>query len=472
MSVKEIKAMGERLASHLASKHGVKLKHTAILEAMAVQFGFKDWNTFRTTLEDGAAPSAGPGAGKPLFRSEQGSYLIGYTGDKQNERCELSYDDMRRNLLICGAPGSGLSTLHQTLWSQHIRKGGGIIFLDMGQDLYMRENLSAAFRNAERSHELHFLDFGLQNNLRRFNPLTGTPEEISRTVLTGQLAESSDWEAVWRDFAQDVIKTLVASLQEASRPVTFRALLQLVDEPDARAELIAMQPVRSSAIASLRELHARFQSLDKTTGSIMVLVRSALLPFTQGELGSIFDSTGPAVNIRDIIQKRQGLYINVPAFGKGAKFLALAKLLVRQVLLAIQSVERNSSDKECPPFLVFLDSPGTYWTSDLETLFACAPSADTGIVATHQALYSENRWTHTLMGQTWCKLLLRQGTLGTAELVSAFIGNDYRAGHGGFSEALPRAPAHLFMHFLAGEGWCLKGPHSAKIQVAIQENAA
>jgi hypothetical protein len=50
MSVAEIKAMGERLANHLASKHGVKLKHTAILETIAVQFGFKDWNTFRTTL--------------------------------------------------------------------------------------------------------------------------------------------------------------------------------------------------------------------------------------------------------------------------------------------------------------------------------------------------------------------------------------------------------------------------------------
>jgi hypothetical protein len=471
MSVKEIKAMGERLASHLASKHGVKLKHAAILEAMAVQFGFKDWNTFRTTLEDGNVSAARPSADKPAFRSEQGSYLVGYSGDKQSERCELSYDEIRRNLLICGMPGSGLSTLHQTLWRQHIQKGGGVIFLDMGHDLYMRENLSAAFRDAERSHELHFHDFGRENNLRRFNPLIGTPQEIARTITTGQLSESRDMD-VWKDFTQDVLKTLVAGLQEASRPVTFRALLQLVDEADARTELIAMQPVGSNALAGLRDLQSRFQSRDRTTGSVMVLTRTALQPFTHDVFGRIFDSAGPALNIRDMVQKRQGLYINVSELGRGLQFQALTRLVVRQILLAIQSVERDSAAKDRPPFLVFLDSPGFYANGDLDTLFACASSADVGIVATHHSLSLDNPWTHTLLAQTWCKLFLRQATRDSAELASGFIGNDYKTARDGFSEAVPRAPAHLFTHFLAGEGWCLKGPHSAKIQVAIQENAA
>jgi len=45
MSVSDYKIQAERLAKHLATKHGITLKHSSILEALAATHGCKDWNT-------------------------------------------------------------------------------------------------------------------------------------------------------------------------------------------------------------------------------------------------------------------------------------------------------------------------------------------------------------------------------------------------------------------------------------------
>lgn len=468
MSVKEIKAMGERLASHLASKHGVKLKHTAILEAMSVQFGFKDWNTFRTVLDGNVASSAGPASSRPRFRSPQGSYLMGFVGD---EPYELSYDEMRRNLLICGALGSGISTAHHTLWSQHIRKGGGVIFLDIGRDLYAKEHLAREFNISGRAKDFHVLDFDNPEKSCRFNPLTGTPGEIARIAMAGFSWDESEDET-WRRAAQEVVQTLAGALQSAHRPVTFPALLQLVQDPTARAELSDSFPDGHEMIAHLGELEQRVHSMARTMASILMVAVTSLTRFVHNAADAIFERGTGSLSIRDVIEKKQGLYINFSMTGRGLVFQSLARMFITQILAAIETTQRTATDEESPPFLVFLDSPAAYWTREMEALFARAPASDVGIVATSTDLNLKSRWTQTLVAQTWCKLFLRQSTLDGAEIASGYIGDEYRVRSNGSSDAIPRAPASSFLRFDAGEGWCLKGPNSAKIQVAIQENAA
>lgn len=63
MSSIVLKAQAQRLADHLSRVHGVKLKHSAALEALAEMQGAADWNT----LQAQPTPSGGlaPGAGHP-----------------------------------------------------------------------------------------------------------------------------------------------------------------------------------------------------------------------------------------------------------------------------------------------------------------------------------------------------------------------------------------------------------------------
>lgn len=45
MTIIDFKGQAARLAKHLATKHGLKLKHSNALEAIAKAHGSKDWNT-------------------------------------------------------------------------------------------------------------------------------------------------------------------------------------------------------------------------------------------------------------------------------------------------------------------------------------------------------------------------------------------------------------------------------------------
>ena len=64
MSAETFKAQAERLAAHLANKHGIKLKSSSMLEAVAALHGARDWNTLvaaSTKLTSGpVAPVASP----------------------------------------------------------------------------------------------------------------------------------------------------------------------------------------------------------------------------------------------------------------------------------------------------------------------------------------------------------------------------------------------------------------------------
>lgn len=58
MSASSFKAQAERLAAHLATKHGIKLKSSSMLEAIAAAHGARDWNTLAAGPSL-AAPSPG-----------------------------------------------------------------------------------------------------------------------------------------------------------------------------------------------------------------------------------------------------------------------------------------------------------------------------------------------------------------------------------------------------------------------------
>jgi hypothetical protein len=467
MSVAEIKAMGERLANHLASKHGVKLKHTAILETIAVQFGFKDWNTFRATLNEEPASSTTSQAGNVVSKASGSRYLLGYNAD---ERYELTHEELRRNLLICGAPGSGISTVTQTLWSQHVAAGGGLIYLNTGRDNSAEEGLRKAFIKAGRPEEFHVLDFTGRGASASFNPLTderASAEEVARIALARHRGLSSDAD-FWNEASQQFIKAMVVALRAARRPVTFQTLWRLVQEREARTELIASLEFNSKAASELQAIHSRIQESDRTASSILGLIAAALAPFTQREVTDIFEGSHNPLCVRDLIRKQHGLYINLPVYSKDSVQLTIVKLVIMHVMLATSDIaQRFAGSDECPPFLIFLGDVGAYWTPDVDALFATGPAANVSLVVTQQTLSQEVlgcRCAQTLMGQTWCKLFLRQETLEGAKLASEVVGSDYRVRSDGLSAL--RASEHHFRRLNTGEGWCIKGPDATTIQVA------
>jgi alpha-mannosidase len=49
MNISELKAQAKRLRTYLATKN-IELNHSALLEALAAQHGYRDWNTLSATF--------------------------------------------------------------------------------------------------------------------------------------------------------------------------------------------------------------------------------------------------------------------------------------------------------------------------------------------------------------------------------------------------------------------------------------
>lgn len=80
MSAKDFKDQATRLAKHLHAVHGLTIKRTAALAAVAASHGVKNWNTL---LAGGAAvspPTALPARDRPPFHAQRADYPVALTG--------------------------------------------------------------------------------------------------------------------------------------------------------------------------------------------------------------------------------------------------------------------------------------------------------------------------------------------------------------------------------------------------------
>lgn len=77
----QLKAQAARLADHLGTKHGIKLKHSAFLEAIAAIHGARNWQSLCAAPSAGTeafpAPTTSPAVLPPEANRFRASYLVG-----------------------------------------------------------------------------------------------------------------------------------------------------------------------------------------------------------------------------------------------------------------------------------------------------------------------------------------------------------------------------------------------------------
>jgi hypothetical protein len=127
MSIDFLKAQANRLAHHLADKHGIKLKHAAVLEAIAAVHGVRDWNTLRAAAAPGYQP--GPLALEP-------------------EHIRVPHT------LIIGSQDVGAAVLLEQMAVQHIGEGGGLLYFSPYADPKLDDVLRHAAAEAEHKPQV------------------------------------------------------------------------------------------------------------------------------------------------------------------------------------------------------------------------------------------------------------------------------------------------------------------------------
>jgi len=182
MSVDLYKAEANRLADHLATIHGIKLKHTSVLAAIATLHGARDWNTLIARPKPGlferaaaalspasaAEPSVVVGIDDLLYDLPTGGLRFGLHHnaaapaaprkfDLADKYVDVSDRNLLRHTLVVGPTGYGWSTLLEALAVQQVIRGGGLLVLDSRSDLHMPRLLQQATRSAGRTDNFTLL---------------------------------------------------------------------------------------------------------------------------------------------------------------------------------------------------------------------------------------------------------------------------------------------------------------------------
>lgn len=218
MSTTDLKTQALRLGAHLASKHGIKLKHSALLEAIAAQHGVRDWNTLEAQSRPGMVdkvssfirprPKLSPSVSlSQLMESCNSSFYHLGLNTKRNEYVNLSNELMCRHGLLVGTAGQGAVTLTSFLMAQQVVKGGGLIYLDVSGDFQLLKTLQTMLEQVGRLDDLLVvgpgdtldMDQALENNRVVYVvlPFFDQPEraqEFGNEILT-QLWSSLVWKS-------------------------------------------------------------------------------------------------------------------------------------------------------------------------------------------------------------------------------------------------------------------------------------
>lgn len=119
MSNDQFKSQAKRLAGHLLSRHGLTLSHSQALEAIACQYGARNWNTLRAS-------------GEPLFVPPEAPDVPFFNPTFTGHSC------------ITGFPGSGKSLVVRSYLERALWQGSSVLYLELDEEGYASASMAQA----------------------------------------------------------------------------------------------------------------------------------------------------------------------------------------------------------------------------------------------------------------------------------------------------------------------------------------
>lgn len=409
-TVHELKVMASRLADHLATKHGVKLKHSALLEAVAAQYGYRDWNTLLAVMASADNPVATP---TPLPADP--GYVLGHTpeGPVAVEPAALA-----RHTLLLGAPGTGADLVAQHLLGQHIDRQGGFLFVDPKDDPVTREGVRRWMEKSGRSDDLFVIDLASSGASPLYNVLEhGEPDQMAQDLLA-LVPPESGLRPSWGQYAalrQLLVATLtlLRALGHPTSPPRLAALLALPEEMERLVQTANASTCPGPEVSeALSQLHSALHYQDQLEQPLFPATSRDLLNLLASRLSMLPDTATPAsaqlprLNLRRLLTQRQGLYLALPGLGSTEAQRAYTQLVLADLTRALLTTPSVHPDPGVP-FLVF--TPAVAAGPYLVPLLSQGRSAGVGLVVGLQDLSAlpDSYKKQVLLANTATKLQCR-----------------------------------------------------------------
>jgi hypothetical protein len=301
----------------------------------------------------------------------------------------LPLTTFQRHMYIVGDSGAGKTTLIKQLIERHIQRGQGFAVIDPKGGLleHIQGRIACAYY---RTHDEGLLDRVVVVDpthptlTATFNPL----EPLPNTSSAAQAAELVStfhkiWSDSWGPRMEDLMRN--SSIAGAEAGLTLVDLLRFFEDANFRAE--AMERVSHPYVIDYFKKGGEFDQHTRSAGGTVTFlgpVRTKLRAFLSDErVAQMLSFPQSSFNLRDIMDNRKILLINVPVGQLRSATWLLSALFMSKITLAVQS-RTDTLEEERVPFYLYADEFSSFANDDFEYVLSQARSFKLSIIMAHQ----------------------------------------------------------------------------------------
>lgn len=367
MNIDDIKAQAKRLGAHLAARHGLTLRHAALLEAVAAQLGYKNWSTL--------AGVANPGTP----RNPVGAPPAGDTG-------ALTAAALRRHVLLTHCAESDAFEHVVSLLQRHTGQGGRFIWVGPSTEGTACAAWLQGRGSPVLSHDVaDLISLGLSDTGRCNLFLAGTPPALNSDRIMQLLPPAVNAGAqYYRSACRSILEPVLLAMRASGCAGSLQALAWFLEDGLALDALErSLHPgglertKLAAALAPYRDGAGQVNRvrLLQDTGGLAQRIHH----LAAGARGAVFGAAEPTVDIAERMLTGKSLVIGVPPKDGAVRVDVLANVLLDCIFAGVEARPGEGTDQE-PPMLLVLEHLMDACSPGVEALLARARSRGVGVV--------------------------------------------------------------------------------------------
>ncbi|TJY57354.1 hypothetical protein E4T66_18280 [Sinimarinibacterium sp. CAU 1509] len=303
--------------------------------------------------------------------------------------------ELAAHVAIMGSPGQGKTELLLALCEQQVKRGGGMIIFDPKSDEEVFARVAEIMRVCYREHDLRYFNPDRPQLSHTYNPLLygGTRHIVSTGMKLAKTPSGGD-DFFYRMTRLGMLAAIVCLKSQPSRtPISFADLAPLFSDLPTFIRLWQQIPEENR---EAREFVYQFLSMWLTEDSkgnlkinrtryleILAGLKQMVMDFCHSEYRALLNSYNPDINLKDVIENGQVLYVGFSALTDKQGSNVFGRLMLADLARAIGEIFTERTRPAIPP-LVFMDEYGSSADeADLE-LFQMGRSARVPIIVAVQ----------------------------------------------------------------------------------------
>lgn len=348
---------------------------------------------------------------------KEDSVFAGKTKDGEDVYINLSF--RRMHAQVVGTTNAGKTESVIVPWAiDDIENGRGLIIIDGKSDQVLLNKLYAYAAENNRMKDFRLFTLSDYSLSQTFNPLISESVDQTTEKIINSFAIENEY---YRTVQFDIFRNILSIFKEAKEYPTFLKIRQAITDP---AKLQALADKGKNPL--LQEWAVEFLNTGKEMRKEQVSgLMGNLGYFTSGEVGSLFNTKHPTINLKQIMDESLIAFFQLPVL----KSPMLGKAVAKMVLQDIQSnvSVRHASGKEDHPFVaVYLDDFTEYLTKSFVSVLNKSRSAGVGVTFAHQAVGDLEglglEVKNQIQTNTNLKVFMRTNEPASAEYFSKTIG--------------------------------------------------